>query len=655
MSPTVRVGPQHVPPGQVGIPSATVHGPISSEPEHPGKAEALTIRYDTSKRTCPQPTSKIRTTSTRSSTASGPARPTPTCPEYIRLIAQGRYTDAYMLNRESNVFPGHPRAHLRPAVRAGVPPRRASTRSRSRSAGSSASPPTCATTSPTACRRRPRRRTASASPASAPARRRSPSPTISMPLGYEVTIFEKLAEPGGLMRTNIPAFRLPREGARRGDRHDPRHGRRRPLRHAASQSMKALLDRGRTTRSSSAPARRAARTSTSPAATRQRPTSTSASTGSSRSPSATSTRSASACSSSASATPRWTAAARRARLGGKDSRSWRAGRASTSRRRRGSSRTPRRSRSRSSSTTRPSASWSSKGKLDGMEFERSSRARTPRASSCRRPLDTVVIPADDVILAIGQENAFPWIERDIGIEFDKWDMPGRRQDDLPVDAPRRLLRRRRGVGPEEHHLGRRARRTRRRSRSTTTARASPSPSGRRTGMNLVDARRWGCTSGATATTTTRPKRAEDEARRARRALQEAQHRGRARASPPSRRRARSSAASTATSRRSSPTSSASSATPASTSARCSCLTIAPRRRGARAAHAPQRAGDEPEAGPLRLGPAAADRAGHGQGRGRLRALRPLRRALPDGGVGHGEVRARHPLRGTERRAASEQQ
>src|SRR5579864_4581185 len=27
-------------------------------------------------------------------------------PEYIRMIAQGRFTDAYMLNRESNVFPG---------------------------------------------------------------------------------------------------------------------------------------------------------------------------------------------------------------------------------------------------------------------------------------------------------------------------------------------------------------------------------------------------------------------------------------------------------------------------------------------------------------------------------------------------------------------
>src|SRR5207248_8469181 len=32
-----------------------------------------------------------------------------------------------------------------------------------------------------------------------------------MPLGYEVTIFEKLDKPGGLMRTNIPAFRLPEQ------------------------------------------------------------------------------------------------------------------------------------------------------------------------------------------------------------------------------------------------------------------------------------------------------------------------------------------------------------------------------------------------------------------------------------------------------------
>jgi formate dehydrogenase beta subunit len=34
-----------------------------------------------------------------------------------------------------------------------------------------------------------------------------------------------------------------------------------------------------------------------------------------------------------------------------------------------------------------------------------------------------IIPCDDVVLAIGQDNAFPWIERDIGIEFDEWDCP----------------------------------------------------------------------------------------------------------------------------------------------------------------------------------------------------------------------------------------
>ncbi|MGD9561074.1 MAG: FAD-dependent oxidoreductase [Pyrinomonadaceae bacterium] len=35
----------------------------------------------------------------------------------------------------------------------------------------------------------------------------------------------------------------------------------------------------------------------------------------------------------------------------------------------------------------------------------------------------VFYPADDVLVAIGQENAFPWIERNIGVDFDKWEMP----------------------------------------------------------------------------------------------------------------------------------------------------------------------------------------------------------------------------------------
>ena len=33
------------------------------------------------------------------------------------------------------------------------------------------------------------------------------------------------------------------------------------------------------------------------------------------------------------------------------------------------------------------------------------------------------VECDDVLVAVGQENAFPWIERDLGIEFDKWGMP----------------------------------------------------------------------------------------------------------------------------------------------------------------------------------------------------------------------------------------
>ena len=60
------------------------------------------------------------------------------------------------------------------------------------------------------------------------------------------------------------------------------------------------------------------------------------------------------------------------------------------------------------------------GKLTGMEFERLEWDANARNS---RVIDTVFLPADDVILAIGQENAFPWFERDLGAQFDKWDQP----------------------------------------------------------------------------------------------------------------------------------------------------------------------------------------------------------------------------------------
>jgi formate dehydrogenase beta subunit len=65
------------------------------------------------------------------------------------------------------------------------------------------------------------------------------------------------------------------------------------------------------------------------------------------------------------------------------------------------------------------------GRLTGVLFE---KMRAERDANGRRNLVPTGepdqhFPCDDVLVAVGQENAFPWIERDIGIEFDKWDMP----------------------------------------------------------------------------------------------------------------------------------------------------------------------------------------------------------------------------------------
>lgn len=57
--------------------------------------------------------------------------------------------------------------------------------------------------------------------------------------------------------------------------------------------------------------------------------------------------------------------------------------------------------------------------FDVMEYGVDENGRIDRGTA----VDEVMIPCDDVILAIGQDNAFPWIERDIGIEFDEWDCP----------------------------------------------------------------------------------------------------------------------------------------------------------------------------------------------------------------------------------------
>lgn len=64
------------------------------------------------------------------------------------------------------------------------------------------------------------------------------------------------------------------------------------------------------------------------------------------------------------------------------------------------------------------------GKLIGMTFEKV-QAIYDNGKRKLVPIggEDVFIEADDVLIAVGQENSFPWIERDLGIEFDKWEMP----------------------------------------------------------------------------------------------------------------------------------------------------------------------------------------------------------------------------------------
>lgn len=131
-------------------------------------------------------------------------------PEYIRLIAQGQFTEAYLVNRESNVFPGilgrvcdrpcepacrRGRVEAKPVAICRL--KRVAADHRDEIADRLPKAPRVKNGKRIAC--------IGAGPASL---------TVAndlMPLGYEVTIFEKWHAPGGLMRTNIPAFRLPAE------------------------------------------------------------------------------------------------------------------------------------------------------------------------------------------------------------------------------------------------------------------------------------------------------------------------------------------------------------------------------------------------------------------------------------------------------------
>ncbi|MCB1668872.1 MAG: FAD-dependent oxidoreductase [Pseudomonadales bacterium] len=64
-------------------------------------------------------------------------------------------------------------------------------------------------------------------------------------------------------------------------------------------------------------------------------------------------------------------------------------------------------------------------KLVGMRFEKVEAVFDEAGKRSLLPTgeEPVFYPCDDVLVAIGQENAFPWIEKDIGIEFDDWGLP----------------------------------------------------------------------------------------------------------------------------------------------------------------------------------------------------------------------------------------
>ncbi|HTV71830.1 MAG TPA: FAD-dependent oxidoreductase, partial [Rhizobiaceae bacterium] len=343
-------------------------------------------------------------------------------PEYIRLIAQGRYTDAYMVNRNSNIFPGvlgrtcdRP---CEPACRRGrldgkpvaiCRLKRVAADLRGDVRHLLPAIPVAKNGKRVAC--------VGAGPASLGVA------NDLMPLGYEVTIFEKFDKPGGLMRTNIPSFRLPAG--------------------VLDEEIAMIVDMGVDVRYNSPVT--SMRTLLHQNCNGQNWDAVFVGSGAPRGKNldlpgrqeadanihigidwlqsiafghidsigervliiGVGNTAMDCCRSSR-------------RLGGKDIKVM--------------ARRPRKYFKASPWELEdaeeegidivinhaPKRFVMENGKLAGMEFERVEWDAEARRS---RTIDTVILPCDDVILAIGQDNAFPWIERDLGIEFGEWDMP----------------------------------------------------------------------------------------------------------------------------------------------------------------------------------------------------------------------------------------
>jgi len=342
-------------------------------------------------------------------------------PEYIRLIANGRYTDAYMLNRESNVFPGilgrtcdRP---CEPACRRGRVEEKPVAICRLKRVAADLRDDV-KDLLPKAPEKKNGKRVAciGAGPASLVVA------NDLMPLGYEVTIFEKLKVPGGLMRSNIPSFRLPEkvlndEIAMIIDMGvDLRLGQ-------GIDSMKQLLDSGSFDavfvgtgaprgKELDIPGRKEAAANVHIGIDWLEGIAFGHidKIGEKVLIIGVGNTAMDCCRSSA-------------RLGGKTIKVM--------------ARKPRKyfkaspweledaeeERVEIVINHEPKRFVLENGKLVGMEFQRFESSEDKNGKLVQTPVETVFFPADDVILAIGQENAFPWIERDLGIEFDKWDVP----------------------------------------------------------------------------------------------------------------------------------------------------------------------------------------------------------------------------------------
>ncbi len=337
-------------------------------------------------------------------------------PEYIRLIAQGRYTEAYLTNRESNVFPGilgrtcdRP---CEPACRRG------------RLDGKPVA--ICRLKRVAADHRDEVKHLLPKAPAQKNGKRIAlvgagpASLTVAndlMPLGYQVTIFEKQDKPGGLMRSNIPSFRLPEQVLTEEINYILDMGV--EIRYNSPvESMKALLGerfdaifvgsgapRGKDL---DVPGRNAAsRIHIGIDWLESVAFGHVTSIGENVLIIGVGNTAMDCCRSSR-------------RLGGKNIKVM--------------ARRPRQYFKASPWELEDSEEEGveilvnhapknfvvENGVLKGMTFE---KLEWDAGAKKSKTLGEVFLPADDVILAIGQENAFPWIERDLGIEFDKWEVP----------------------------------------------------------------------------------------------------------------------------------------------------------------------------------------------------------------------------------------